>query len=101
MTGDNPDPTPKRSKPVVGSTRSDWQAASLALSIPGLFIAGPLVGYALGWALNNYLGWPDWWLGVGTLLGLVSGSYESYVILKRLSRLQDKKNLKKSDNESK
>lgn len=96
MTGIDPDPQPNRSKKRSGGVRSDWQAASLALSIPGLFLAGPLVGYALGWAAHTHLGWPNWWLGVGALIGLASGAYESYVILQRLSRLQDKK--KKNDN---
>lgn len=95
MTGTDPDPKPNRSKKGSGGVRSDWQAASLALSIPGLFLAGPLVGYALGWAAHTRLGWPNWWLGVGALIGLASGAYESYVILQRLSRLQDKK--KKND----
>ncbi|MCA9441504.1 MAG: AtpZ/AtpI family protein [Candidatus Omnitrophica bacterium] len=101
MTGKKPDPTPKRSKTGQAGSRSDWQAASLALSIPGLFIAGPLVGYALGWALTTYLGWPSWVLGAATILGLFSGSYESYVILKRLSKLQDKRFKKKTDDDSK
>ena len=91
MTGNNPDPTPKRSSKGDTANRSQWQSASLALSIPGLFIAGPLVGYALGWAAKTYWDGPDWYLGVGVLIGFVSGSYETYLILKRLSKIQDQK----------
>ena len=101
MTGDNPDPTSNRTKPGAGSTRTDWRASSLALSIPGLFLAGPLVGYALGRGLTDYLGWPDWWLGAATLVGLGSGAYESYLILRRLSKMQEKKQDKSIDENSK
>lgn len=63
----------------------------LALSIPGLLLSGPLVGYGLGWLAMRYLGWPAWVAGVGLILGLVSGIRESILVIKKLSRETEQK----------
>ncbi len=89
MTGSNPEPTPKRSKKATDGTRKQWQAASLALAIPGYLLAGPLVGYALGWCLDDYFGLPSWTMIVGVLLGIAGGLRESYIAIKRLSKLNE------------
>jgi F0F1-type ATP synthase assembly protein I len=57
----------------------------VALSIPGLLLAGPLVGYGLGWAAKTYLGTPKWVTMVCLLLGLISGIRESIIVIKKIS----------------
>jgi F0F1-type ATP synthase assembly protein I len=63
--------------------------AGAALAIPGLLLAGPLVGYALGWAAQTYLGAPPWSRLAGLILGLVSGIRESILVIKTLMKESD------------
>lgn len=60
-----------------------------ALSIPGLLLAGPLVGYGLGWAAKTYLGAPRWVTMVCLVLGLISGIRESIIVIKRISAVTE------------
>ncbi len=68
---------------------SEYESAirhvGVALSIPGLLLAGPLVGYGLGWAAMTYLGAPRWVTMVCLVLGLISGIRESILVVKRIS----------------
>ena len=61
-----------------------WAQASLAITIPGLLFAGPVVGFLLADLLQRKTGCGDWVIFVGILLGIVSGSYETYKIIRRL-----------------
>ena len=63
-------------------------------AIPGMLLAGPLVGYGLGWAAEYYLGLPEWIRLVGLALGFVSGVRESIVALKRLTKEQEEESSK-------
>jgi len=63
----------------------------LGLAIPGMLLAGPLVGYAFGWVADIYLGCPSWTRLVGLGLGFVSGVRESIIALKRLTKEQERK----------
>lgn len=62
-----------------------------ALSIPGLLLAGPLVGYGLGWAAKTYLGAPVWTTLLLLVLGLISGIRESILVIKKLSAEAERK----------
>ncbi len=64
---------------------SAMRQVGTALSIPGLLLAGPLVGYGLGWAAKTYLGAPIWITIVGLVFGLASGIRESILVIKKLS----------------
>jgi F0F1-type ATP synthase assembly protein I len=64
---------------------SAMRQVGTALSIPGLLLAGPLVGYGLGWAAKTYLGMPKWVTMVCLVLGLISGIRESIIVIKKIS----------------
>jgi F0F1-type ATP synthase assembly protein I len=61
-----------------------------ALSIPGLLLAGPLVGYGLGWVAAHYLGCPKWSPVAGLVFGLVSGIRESVIIIQKMAQESEK-----------
>lgn len=63
----------------------DMHKASLALAIPGLLFAGPIVGWLLGEWLQRLTGWGDWMVFAGILLGIFSGGYETWRIIRRIS----------------
>jgi len=81
-------PLPFRSKRRYDA--SEYRQVGLAFAIPGLLLAGPLVGYGLGWAAEIYLGFPEWVRLVGLGLGFASGVRESVVALKRLTKEQER-----------
>lgn len=85
-----PQRTSRRSQ--VGEIGILMRQMGLALSIPGLLLSGPLVGYGLGWLAATYLKWPAWVAGVGLVLGLVSGIRESILVIRKLSRDAEQKN---------
>lgn len=57
----------------------------LALSIPTLLAAGPLVGFGLGWLIRHWTGWGEWVTWVMVLLGIVAGIRETVLVIRRLS----------------
>jgi F0F1-type ATP synthase assembly protein I len=83
------DPTPPFKK--VEEYGSLLRQTGTALAIPGLLLAGPLVGFGLGWCIKTYLGGPGWSPGVGLIVGLISGIRESIIVIKKLSREADRK----------
>lgn len=56
----------------------------LALSIPTLLAAGPLVGYGLAWLIRRWTGWGPWVTMVMVLLGIAAGIREVVQVIKRL-----------------
>jgi F0F1-type ATP synthase assembly protein I len=64
-----------------------YQTAMLALLIPMLMLAGPVVGFLTGRYLDGRLGWAPWGQIAGLALGLGAGFRESYLIVRRLYRL--------------
>jgi F0F1-type ATP synthase assembly protein I len=88
------DKDPKRKASfLVGRIRipsSETRQVGLAFAIPGLLLAGPLVGYGFGWLANVYLGAPEWARVIGLALGFVSGVRESILAVKRLNEEQEK-----------
>ena len=60
----------------------------LAVLIPMLMLAGPLVGFFLGQWLDSKLGWAPWGQLAGLVVGLLAGFRESYLIVRRLWKLQ-------------
>ena len=65
-----------------------WGEYSLALMIPPLMLAGPLVGYGLGWLAQKYLHWGDWAPLAGLFLGFLAAIREIIIILKKISKDQ-------------
>lgn len=59
---------------------------SLAMGIPALLAAGPLVGWALAWVAQRHLGAPEWTTPVGIALGLAAAVRQIIVIIRDLNR---------------
>lgn len=68
---------------------SPWQQASLALSIPTLMVAGPLVGYLLALLAIHLFSIGDPWKDraeiIGLLIGGIAGGRETIRLIKRIS----------------
>lgn len=47
-----------------------------ALSVPAVFLGGPLAGAGLGWLAGRWLGSPDLWMLAGILLGFAAAIWE-------------------------
>ena len=63
-----------------------WTQAGMAMTIPMMMLAGPLVGYGIGWLLRRWLGWGAW-IEMGMLvLGFVAGVRESVAIIRRMGQ---------------
>lgn len=79
MPGKRPDDIPE----------NQWRSASLALTIPTMLAAGPLVGYFLGWGATRLFSLTDPWDSrariVGVLVGTVAGIHETVKIIRRIS----------------
>lgn len=57
----------------------------LALSIPSLLVAGPLVGYGLGMLIQHLTGWGMWVSWLTLTLGIVAGIRETIKVIRKLS----------------
>ena len=63
-----------------------WGEYGLALMIPPLMMAGPMVGYGLGYLAQKHLHWGDWAPLAGLFLGFMAAIREIIVILKKISK---------------
>lgn len=64
-----------------------WVAAGNALVIPFLLLAGPIVGYLLGRALDGWLGNESpVFTTAGVILGAAAGIMETVNLIRRISR---------------
>lgn len=62
-----------------------WHILGLATTIPMVLLAGPLVGYGLGWWVDRR--WPalaPWGSGVGVILGLIAGGRQAWQLIRRI-----------------
>ncbi len=66
----------------AGNTARDIGTYTL---IPSLMVAGPLVGYVLGRAVEKYIGGEPWGAVIGMLAGVVAAFRQVYLLLKRKS----------------
>jgi F0F1-type ATP synthase assembly protein I len=71
------------------SERSPLRSAGMLLAIPSLLIAGPLVGFFLGGALDRWLKTAPWMLLACIVLGFVASGREIAVILRRVQQEQE------------
>jgi F0F1-type ATP synthase assembly protein I len=88
MPGDrqgSPQRGPSGSEPP-GSRQSAYAQAGMAMLIPSLMVAGPLVGYAVGYFIRRGTGWGRWVEIVMALLGLAAGIRESVIVIRKISR---------------
>lgn len=91
MKKSDPKKVADRLREGILPTSSQARQIGLAFAIPGMLLAGPIVGYGLGWLVDNYLGAPEWVRPIGLLLGFVAGIRETVLALKKLTAEQEKK----------
>lgn len=58
----------------------------MAMTIPAMMAAGPLVGWGLAHLAQRYLGAPEWTTAVGILLGLAAGMRQVMLVIRNLNR---------------
>lgn len=65
----------------------DYTSAGMAMQIPSLLLAGPLVGLGIAWLVKRLTGYESMWLTVLlVMIGLVAGAHEVIKVIKRISR---------------
>lgn len=57
----------------------------LALTLPMIFLSGPLAGYFISNLLINKLGWPNYWMPLMMALGLLGSGLQAYRLIKKLN----------------
>jgi F0F1-type ATP synthase assembly protein I len=62
------------------------RAVSLALMIPAVMLATPLVGFAAGWWLDQKFGTTPWCKTTGALLGMIAGGRETYRLILKINQ---------------
>lgn len=68
--------------------RQGLRQASLAMSIPMLLLAGPVVGFLLAGLAARWVGWPPRPLqALGVVLGLVAAGRETLRIVRRIQSM--------------
>ncbi|MGI8906355.1 MAG: AtpZ/AtpI family protein [Candidatus Sumerlaeaceae bacterium] len=78
-----PDAEPPRKK------RSGIGTAALALSIPGIMLAAPIVSCLIGVWLDRKFGTGSKFTIIFLVIGLAAAGRETYRLIKRISREQD------------
>lgn len=77
-------------KPADSSSDRQWRQASLALSLPMMMLAGPIVGYFLAVGLIQWLDIGPDWAGrtkiIGVLLGTMAGIRETINVIRKLTK---------------
>ena len=66
------------------SDHTPFGQATLALMIPGLMLAGPLVGYGLGYLIMKVFNTGDIIPIIFLFLGFLAGIRESIIIVKKI-----------------
>lgn len=78
---------PQDEKPLPSEPSSPIQSAMMAMAIPGLMVAGPVVGYLLGrWIGGFFLESPTPAALVGLALGFAAGVREVIRLIRRISK---------------
>lgn len=73
--------------------KSDYSAmrsAGLLLAIPTILIVSPLLGAYLGNLLDRRFGTSHWWAGIGVVLGFASAGLQTYQLVQRAQREEEK-----------
>lgn len=72
------------------SAAKQWRQASMALSLPMMMLAGPLVGYFLAVGLIHWFDigplWADRIKIIGVILGVMAGVRETIIVIRKLSK---------------
>lgn len=69
---------------------SQWRQASLALSLPMMMLAGPIVGFFLAVALVHWFEIGPTWAArmkiIGVLLGTTAGIRETISVIRKITK---------------
>lgn len=80
---------PERGSSGRSKTKEDRNLAQIGLlaAIPGILIAGPLIGLFLGQWGDAQLGWSPWLTIAGTLIGLIAAGRQIWDLVRRSERI--------------
>ncbi len=70
----------------------DYRQIGLLAAVPSLLLAGPLIGYVIGWWLDGKFGTGPYLGGAGTLMGVAAAGLEIYQLVKKASAKEKKPN---------
>jgi F0F1-type ATP synthase assembly protein I len=77
-------------KPDESQAAKQWRQASMALTLPMMMLAGPLVGYFLAVGLIHLFdvgpAWADRIKIIGVILGVMAGVRETISLIRKLSK---------------
>jgi len=66
-------------------SRRDIRQIGLYTAVPGLLLAGPLIGYGIGWWFDGKFGTSPYLSALGVLLGIAAAGIEIYGLVKKAS----------------
>ncbi len=79
-------------------SRRDMKQISLFAAIPGLLLAGPLIGYVIGWWLDGKFGTQPYLAALGVFMGIAASGLEIVQVIRKASSAEsDGDNEKKSE----
>jgi F0F1-type ATP synthase assembly protein I len=77
-------------KPDDPQAAKQWRQASLALSLPMMMLAGPIVGFVLAIGLMYWFEIGPLWAGrikiLGVLLGTMAGIRETITVIRKITK---------------
>lgn len=80
------------------NSRRDIKQIGLYAAIPGLLLAGPLIGYVIGWWLDGKFGTAPYLSALGVLMGIAAAGLEIFQIIRKASSSEsDGDNERKSE----
>jgi len=66
-------------------SRRDMRQIGLYAAVPGLLLAGPLIGYGVGWWLDGKFETSPYLAALGVLLGIAAAGMEIFELIKKAS----------------
>ena len=73
---------------MVGEKYERFRHFSLLTAIPMVMVAGPIVGYGVGYFFDRWFSTDPWGMAIFSLLGIVSGARETVGLIRRVERSQ-------------
>ena len=72
--------------PKPGRNNNPWAQMGLAMMIPSIMVAGPVVGFLIAWFIGRWTGWhARWFTALLVLLGMMAGVRETIRIIRKIS----------------
>ncbi|MBU8933678.1 MAG: AtpZ/AtpI family protein [candidate division Zixibacteria bacterium] len=71
------------------SSRRDIRQIGLYAAVPGLLLAGPLIGYGIGWWFDGKFDTSPYLAALGVLLGIAAAGIEIFELVKKASSSED------------